>query len=182
MSPILTALKALYVALGGKLTDYYADIAGGIPVSQMVLTADLVACLSKLSIGIELPAVTAADNGDVLTVVSGKWAKAAAAGGKTLYNHSLLVVWTDDNLGPMNAVCSIVSDSSEQMTVSALAHYLADTGAKIVANGYSMSSGSDAPAYFFAGVGSTVGLQLTNPPYQLTVPATASVTDKVVEL
>lgn len=109
-------------------------------------------------------------------------AMAGGGGGKTLYSHSLLIVWTDDNLGPVSAVCSIVTDSSAQMTMTALAHYLADTGAKIVANGYSLDSPSNAPSYFFAGVGSTVELQMTNAAYQLTLPATASIIDTVVEL
>lgn len=34
--------------------------------------------------GSDLPTVTAEDNGDVLTVVEGEWAKAAPSGGKTL--------------------------------------------------------------------------------------------------
>ena len=73
------ALKGLYVAMGGSLTDYYSDIANGITVSNYVLIADVIQAITKVvtSTGIELPAVTSEDNGNVLTVVSGKWAKAA---------------------------------------------------------------------------------------------------------
>lgn len=181
MSPIITALKALYVALGGKLTDYYADIAGGIPVSQMVLTADLVACLSKLSIGIELPAVTAEDDGDVLTVVSGKWAKAAAAGGKTLYSHNLRIDLDGGDLGTITAICSIVTDSSAQMALTDFSGYLARTRAAIAVNGYSSLGASNAPAYLYAS-GPKVYVQLVDSSKHVQVPAGASFTDSVVEL
>lgn len=74
------ALKGLYVALGGALTDYYSDIAGGITVTDYVLIPDVIQAIAKKasSAGIELPSVSAEDNGDVLTVVNGKWAKAKA--------------------------------------------------------------------------------------------------------
>lgn len=181
MSPILTALKALYIALGGALTDHYDDIAGGIPVSQMVLTADLVACLAKLSIGIELPAVTAADDGDVLTVVSGKWAKAAAAGGKTLYSHNLRIGLDDDDLGSIIAICSIVTDSSAPMALTDLSGYMASTHAEIVVNGYCMSGTNNAPAYLYLS-GSKVFVQLVDESTQVEVTADATITDAVVEL
>ena len=74
------ALKALYVALGGSATDTYSDIANGIAVANYVLIPDVIQAITKKAstAGIELPAVTAADDGDVLTVVNGKWAKADA--------------------------------------------------------------------------------------------------------
>lgn len=80
MKTTVEALKALYVTLGGQLTDYYSDIAGGVAVSDYVLIPDCIQAITHKvsSIGIELPAVTAADNGDVLTVVNGAWAKADA--------------------------------------------------------------------------------------------------------
>ena len=100
------ALKVLYVAMGGNLTDTYDDIAGGVAVSQYTLTTDVILALAKqavpaglptvtsedagkaLMVGedgtwgadwvpAELPTVTASDNGDVLTVVSGEWTNAA---------------------------------------------------------------------------------------------------------
>ena len=62
------ALKNLYVALGGTATD----------VANVSLIPDMINAIATIaaSAGIELPAVTTSDNGDVLTVVSGKWAKA----------------------------------------------------------------------------------------------------------
>lgn len=74
------ALKNLYKAFGGQLTDTYSDIAGGIPVSQYSLSADVInACAKKAPSGggAELPEVSGANNGQVLTVVEGEWAAAA---------------------------------------------------------------------------------------------------------
>lgn len=80
MNTTVEALKGLYVAFGGSLTDHYSDIAGNVNVSNYVLIPDCIKALAKIatSAGIELPAVTSEDNGNVLTVVEGKWAKAAA--------------------------------------------------------------------------------------------------------
>ena len=64
------ALKALYVALGGSAAD----------VADMTTSAEVISALATIvptAIAAELPKVTASDNGKVLTVVSGKWAKAA---------------------------------------------------------------------------------------------------------
>lgn len=74
MKTTVEALKALYVALGGQLTDTYEDIAGGVAVSEYVLIPDVVEAISQVVTGAELPAVTAEDNGKVLKVVEGKWA------------------------------------------------------------------------------------------------------------
>lgn len=73
------ALKELYKALGGDLTDTYAAIADGAAVGDYSTIADCILAIAKVvaSAGIELPAVSGADNGNVLTVVEGKWAKAA---------------------------------------------------------------------------------------------------------
>ena len=74
------ALKALYTAMGGNITnDYYSDIADGVKVGEYSQISDCILALAKLvsSIGIELPAVTSVDNGMVLTVVEGAWAKAS---------------------------------------------------------------------------------------------------------
>lgn len=73
------ALKALYVAFGGALTDTYEDIADGAAVSDYSLTPDVICAIAKKApaTSVELPKVTSSDNGKVLTVVSGKWAKAA---------------------------------------------------------------------------------------------------------
>jgi hypothetical protein len=64
------ALKALYVALGGSAAD----------VADKTTSAEVISALATIAptaIAAELPKVTASDNGKVLTVVSGKWAKAA---------------------------------------------------------------------------------------------------------
>jgi hypothetical protein len=74
MKTTVEALKALYVALGGQLTDYYSDIAGGVAVSEYVLIPDVIEAISQVVTGAELPAVTAEDNGKVLKVVDGEWA------------------------------------------------------------------------------------------------------------
>ena len=86
MKTNVESLKALYVKLGGSLTDYYSDIAGGIPVAEYDLISDcILACAKKASSGggggSDLPEVTTDDNGDVLTVVEGAWAKADAPSG-----------------------------------------------------------------------------------------------------
>lgn len=75
----LDALKALYVAVGGALTDTHESINGGSTVANYVLLADVIAAIAaKISAGSmkELPSVSSTDNGKVLTVVSGKWNKA----------------------------------------------------------------------------------------------------------
>ena len=78
----VSALKALYVALGGELTDTYDGIAGGIAVSQYSLISDVILAIAEVAETVaqaattaELPAVTAENDGDMLKVVSGKWAK-----------------------------------------------------------------------------------------------------------
>lgn len=70
------ALKELYKALGGELTDTYQDIADGAAVGDYSLISDCILAIAQLasSAGIELPKVTSADNGKVLKVVDGKWA------------------------------------------------------------------------------------------------------------
>lgn len=74
----VSALKALYVALGGALTDTYDGIAGGIAVSQYSLISDVIYAIAEVAqtaVAPELPEVTATNNGDMLKVVDGKWAK-----------------------------------------------------------------------------------------------------------
>ena len=68
----LEQLKAIYVALGGSAADV-ADLTNNAAVLAQIAVQAAVA----ISGACELPTVKAADNGDVLTVVSGKWAKAA---------------------------------------------------------------------------------------------------------
>lgn len=70
------ALKGLYTALGGELTDTYSGIAGGVAVNDYVLIPDMIQAITQKAstAGVELPAVTASDNGKVLKVVDGEWA------------------------------------------------------------------------------------------------------------
>ena len=66
------ALKELYKALGGELTDTYQDIADGAAVGDYSLISDCILAIAQIAKG--LPAVTADDNGKVLKVIDGKWA------------------------------------------------------------------------------------------------------------
>ena len=70
MDRTVDALKALYVALGGTAAD----------VANITLIPDMINALATVvasATAAELPKVTSSDNGKVLTVVSGKWQKAA---------------------------------------------------------------------------------------------------------
>lgn len=62
----VTELKELYVKLGGSLAD----------VENIQTDAEMIDFIAKTNLGVELPEVTASDNGDVLTVVEGAWTKA----------------------------------------------------------------------------------------------------------
>lgn len=76
MKVTVNSLIDVYEALGGNLTDTYEDIAGGIPVSEYSLIPDAIQALAKIAGStVELPAVSAADNGKVLAVENGAWAK-----------------------------------------------------------------------------------------------------------
>ena len=70
----VTALKNLYVALGGTAADV-ADINTNAGMIDAIAT--VAAALTTAANTAELPAVKAANNGQVLTVVNGKWAAAA---------------------------------------------------------------------------------------------------------
>lgn len=79
----LSALKALYVAVGGALTDTHSGINGSVTVANYTLLADVIAAIAaKITAGSmkELPSVTSSNNGQVLTVVSGKWKNANLPG------------------------------------------------------------------------------------------------------
>lgn len=74
MDTNVDALKNLYKAFGGSESA----------VADLTTSADVInAIASHVAAGgaDALPAVKAADNGKVLTVVSGKWAAAALPGG-----------------------------------------------------------------------------------------------------
>ena len=70
---IQEALKWIYASLGGDITDLAA-------VDDITVILNAIAKLDtvqKIKSATELPAVSSTDNGDVLTVVEGEWAKAA---------------------------------------------------------------------------------------------------------
>ena len=74
MDNTIDALRNLYVALGGTATDV-ADI---VIIPDMINAIATQASLALATAGEkELPEVSSTDNGDVLTVVEGAWAKAA---------------------------------------------------------------------------------------------------------
>lgn len=81
MKTTVKSLQGLYVELGGSLTDTYETIANGIPVGNYVTIPDMIEAVAQKAPsggggGSSLPSVTTSDNGDVLTVVAGKWEKA----------------------------------------------------------------------------------------------------------
>lgn len=59
----VTALKALYVALGGDADD----------VAEVNLICDMINAIATIATGKTLPAVSAADDGKILKVVDGAW-------------------------------------------------------------------------------------------------------------
>jgi DNA-binding transcriptional regulator YdaS (Cro superfamily) len=64
------ALRDLYTALGGSSAD----------VANLAITPELISALANAAATIAaatLPPVSSANNGQVLTVVNGKWAAAA---------------------------------------------------------------------------------------------------------
>jgi len=73
MDNTITALQNLYAALGGST----ADVANITTIPDMI---NAIATHVATGGAAELPTVSSSDNGKVLTVVSGKWAKAALPG------------------------------------------------------------------------------------------------------
>ena len=66
MGDTVKALKAIYVALGGNAND----------VKNITLIPDMlnkIAIVAATATAAELPKVTSSNNGQVLTVDSGKW-------------------------------------------------------------------------------------------------------------
>lgn len=85
---IQEALKWIYASLGGDISDLAA-------VDDITVILNAIAALDtvkKISGATELPTVTAADNGEVLTVVNGAWDKAVPGGG--------VLVVTATSMGP----------------------------------------------------------------------------------
>ena len=63
----IESLKELFKAMGGNPAE----------VENLTLTADIISAVAKVasSLGGSLPEVTLEDNGDILGVVNGQWAK-----------------------------------------------------------------------------------------------------------
>ena len=74
MKTTVKELKAYYVERGGSA----ATVANITTIPDMIVA---ITQLEHTSPAVELPKVTSTDNGDVLTVVEGKWAKAVPSGG-----------------------------------------------------------------------------------------------------
>ena len=81
MKTNVESLKALYLKLGGALTDTYTDIAGGIPVGEYDLISDcILACAKKGGGGVTIDenptegSENAVSSGGVYTALSGKQA------------------------------------------------------------------------------------------------------------
>lgn len=66
----IDALKNVYVALGGDADDFTATTNDE--------AINLVAAVIPSAFASVLPTVTAEDNGDILKVVDGEWAKASS--------------------------------------------------------------------------------------------------------
>lgn len=66
----IDALKNVYVALGGDADDFTATTNDE--------AINLVATVIPSALASVLPTVTAEDNGDILKVVDGEWAKASS--------------------------------------------------------------------------------------------------------
>lgn len=107
MNTTVKELKELYESLGGTPSD----------VAGITTIPDMIAALAEIAgTTIELPAVSSTDNGDVLTVVSGKWAKAdppkelpeSATSGQVLtYNGS---AWGAANVPAEIAILDLATD------------------------------------------------------------------------
>lgn len=106
MDNTITALKALYVALGGTA----ADVANITIIPEMIKAiATQAETVVEAANATELPKVTGSDNGKILTVSSGKWTKAAAP-------TELPAVTADDNgkvLKVANGAWGVGTDATE---------------------------------------------------------------------
>ena len=74
------------------------------------LTARVAALEAGGGGGSELPEVTADDNGDVLTVVEGAWAKAEPAGGGALVVN---ITWDDQDVGTADKTAGEIMEAAQ---------------------------------------------------------------------
>lgn len=167
MNTTVDELKALYTSLGGSAED----------VVDIVTIPDMIAALANVAGStIELPAVSDSDDGDVLTVVDGKWAKAEASGGLPaaevadagkflavnesgvwdkadapsggeLYWHTVALTAG----GVMqNATCVILNTTSANITVNDIKTIVNDGGKVLLTAGNGTSSGNAVVPIFIS--------------------------------
>lgn len=137
------SLQALYVKLGGNLTDTYSGIAGGIPVGDYSLIPDMIqACTQKAGSGsgggAELFAVT-------LEIGEGS----AATSGKTVaeiyaaYDAGDVILGVLDNDG--DTICQPVIMTETAVTFSAIID--SDDGVAVITFSGSVSGETETWTY-----------------------------------
>lgn len=117
----IQALQNLYVTLGGEASD----VANINTIPAMIEAINTIAA----SAGIELPAVSETDNGDVLTVVDGAWTKAAP----TTPDISIFASGTIDPSGTATVTFKNTSTPSMYLLVVA-AYGASQAGAYLLIN------------------------------------------------
>ena len=88
MKTTVEELKAYYVKIGGQASD----VVGIDTIPDMIAK---ITAISGGGGGSDLPEVTSEDNGDVLTVVEGAWAKAKPQGDQTVVLYTVDAAETD---------------------------------------------------------------------------------------
>ena len=114
---IQEALKWIYASLGGDISDLAAvdDITA---ILNAIAKLDTV---QKIKSATELPVVTGDDDGDVLTVVEGAWAKAAPSSGGS-------------DAPDMTMLCTDYSGMWQEATYTLLSGTYAGLKAKLMAH------------------------------------------------
>lgn len=137
---LVDALKEVYKALGGSADD----------VANMSQNADVIAAIATKA-GAGLPAVSATDNGDVLTVVDGAWGKAKPSEAIkiiTLPSNSLPAgvtyetILEDYNNGVLSAIVDKANGANTVCYISTI-NYPMDNKIYFTSHKHSMPTGSD---------------------------------------
>lgn len=82
------SLQGLYVALGGELTDTYADIANGTSVGDMTLLADVIKAVSRKTGSLTEP---------YIMLTADEATKNVLYKGSTIKNYELRILLRDSN-------------------------------------------------------------------------------------
>lgn len=136
------ALKELYVALGGSADD----------VANMSTNPELIAKIATKA-GAGLPAASATDNGDVLTVVEGAWTKAKpreAIKIITLTDNNLptgvtyQTILEDYNNGVLSAIVSKM-DGADTVCYISTVNYPMNNKIYFTSHKHGMPTGSNTP-------------------------------------